>query len=313
MNGNGPTGTCAEAVADAAQPTTLYQIGWNNSSTPGVRKSIDGGKHWQYAVSGLTTHSGRALRLDPTQSGTLYAGTPNGVFRTADAAATWTFESATQAYGETRRLVASSVAGTPTLFAATARGIAYRSFAAGTWTLSAPPGGTPAVYDLVAAGAPATGATTLYAALDSGKVYKVSAATSGVTWSATALAANTLSVDPANPDHVIATVFPGSGLGGGDYSIIESTDGGATSHTLSSSGRVFYVAFDPRDASSKTVWTGSEGGVGLSTDGGKTFRTLPWNVKSRDGYTTNNSGIDVQRILTPFPGPPAFCTDQGLV
>jgi hypothetical protein len=308
-DGNGPSGTCAEAVADPAQPTTMYVGGQNNSATTGVRKSVDGGKHWTTVVNGLTDHSIRALRLDPAAATTLYAGTPSGVFKTADGAATWSFESSTLAYGEVRRLVATSIAGTATLVAATARGLAYRSFAGGDWSMSAAPAG--GVYDLAVASAPPSGSTSVFAALDNGKVYKVTLASSGVTWAATALVANTLTVDPSNPDHVLTTSFPGSG--GTDYSILESTDGGATSHSLNTSAAVFYVAFDPHDTSGMTVWTGAESGVRRSTDGGKTSKLVPWNVVSKDGYTANSTQIDVQRILADFPGTSAFCSDQGLV
>jgi hypothetical protein len=310
VNGNGPSGTCAEAIADPSQPATMYQGGQNNSATPGVRKSTDGGKHWDYAVNGLLDHSIRALRLDPAVPATVYAGTPSGVFRSTDGAATWTFEAATQSYGDVRRLVATTVAGTPTLLAATGTAIGYRAFANGAWARSAAPSG--GVYDLVIASAPSAGPTVAFAALDNGRIYKVSLASTGVTWTSTAMSGNTLTVDPSNPNHVVATVHPGSGPGG-DYTIIESTDGGTTVQSLDGSANVFYVAFDPRDATGMTLWTGSEGGVGRSTDGGKTFAGQPWNIKSKDGYNTNNAQIDVQRILVDFPGQPAFCSDQGLV
>jgi hypothetical protein len=289
---------------------TMYQGGQNNSATPGVQKSVDGGKHWAYAVNGLTDHSIRALRLDPLASSTIYAGTPSGVFRSADGAASWAFETATQAYGEVRRLIATSIEGKPMLLSATATGIGYRPLASGSWARSASPTG--GVYDMALASAPATGPTIVFAALDNGRIYKVSLTTAGVTWAATAMYGNTLTVDPSNANHIVATVHPGSGPGA-DYTVIESTDAGATVHALNASEDVFYVAFDPRDATGKTLWTGSETGVGHSTDGGKTFTAAPWNVKSKDGYNADRGQIDVQRLLVEFPGPPAFCADQGLV
>jgi hypothetical protein len=302
VSGNGPSGTCAEAVADPNQPLTLYVGGQNNSATTGVRKSIDGGKHWLAAVQGLTDRSIRALRLDPADPRVLYGGTPSGVFRSADAAASWAFESTTSGYGEVRRLVATTVSGAATLVAATARGIAYRSFSAGNWASSnAPSGG---VYDLVV-GSTSDTSTVLYAALDSGQVYKVTFTGGSAAWATTALSVNTLSVDPSNPEHIIGTAHPGSSTGS-DYSVVESTDGGATVHTLNTSARVFYVAFDTRDSSGKTVWTGAESGVGRSTDGGKTFRSVPWKIQSKDGYTADNSQIDVQRILAISRANPRF-------
>jgi hypothetical protein len=300
-------------VADPASPNTIYVGGQNNGAAPGVRKSVDGGKTWAYAVNGLTDRRIKALLMAPGNAQTIYAATPSGVFATTDGAATWTFDTATATYRDIRRFAVGMMNGAQTLFAATSAGIAYRPLAGGTWTLSKPPTGTAAVYDFELAVASPSSAI-IYTTQDApdSSVWQVTASGTGLTWQSTTMKGNTVSVDPTNAKHVISSLPPGSGLGT-DYSIIESLDSGATHQSLYSANAVFYVKFDPRDTTGKTIYTGENPGVSVSTDGGKTFNNLAWTIKSAVGYTTNRWHVDTQRIFVDFPGLPAFCSDQGLI
>jgi photosystem II stability/assembly factor-like uncharacterized protein len=55
----------------------------------GVFTTRDGGATWTGSRSGLAGLNRLALASDPARPGTLYAGTTNGVFRSADRGVTW--------------------------------------------------------------------------------------------------------------------------------------------------------------------------------------------------------------------------------
>jgi hypothetical protein len=81
--GIGPEGGIIVALAiDPATPTTLYAGSYGGR----VFKSIDGGKSWNAAATGLTRHTVTSLAIDPTTPTTLYAGTQGGgVFKRSTA------------------------------------------------------------------------------------------------------------------------------------------------------------------------------------------------------------------------------------
>src|SRR5262249_49471650 len=83
---NGPVTISALAI-DPKNPDTVYATGIYT----GVLKSTDAGAGWTTVYSEPTTPTGlTVLRIDPQNSGSMYAGTPFGVFKTTDAGANWT-------------------------------------------------------------------------------------------------------------------------------------------------------------------------------------------------------------------------------
>jgi len=77
-----------DLVIDPSHPTTLY------AAVPGLRrpvfKSTDGGATWTNSSTGLPRGAAiAALAIDPTAPATVYASTSQGLFVTADGAATW--------------------------------------------------------------------------------------------------------------------------------------------------------------------------------------------------------------------------------
>ena len=72
---------------DPVTPSIVYAA----ASNGGVFKSIDSGETWFAVQNGLSeTHGIAALAIDPSAPARIYAATRNGVFRSADAAASWT-------------------------------------------------------------------------------------------------------------------------------------------------------------------------------------------------------------------------------
>jgi photosystem II stability/assembly factor-like uncharacterized protein len=77
-------------VVDPANPATVFAAAWKlDQPGGGLWVSRDGGRSWS-AVEGLRGQSIRALEQAPSDPRILIAGTLEGVFRSADAGATWT-------------------------------------------------------------------------------------------------------------------------------------------------------------------------------------------------------------------------------
>jgi len=89
-------------VADPTSPATVYAGG----DYMGAFKSVDGGRHWQPARSGMEQgdrspgyfYTPFAMAIDPRNPLTLYAATEIGIFKSGDGAATW--QPANQGLGE---------------------------------------------------------------------------------------------------------------------------------------------------------------------------------------------------------------------
>jgi hypothetical protein len=77
---------------DPATPSIVYAAyGSGQAGKSGVLKSIDGGETWIAAQNGLPdTIFVNALAIDPSAPARIYAATDQGVYRSTDAAASWT-------------------------------------------------------------------------------------------------------------------------------------------------------------------------------------------------------------------------------
>ena len=77
---------------DPATPSIVYAAyASGQAGKSGVLKSIDGGETWIAAQNGLPdTIFVNALAIDPSARARIYAATQQGVFRSTDAAASWT-------------------------------------------------------------------------------------------------------------------------------------------------------------------------------------------------------------------------------
>jgi photosystem II stability/assembly factor-like uncharacterized protein len=79
-------------VLDPKNSNTIYGQGGSSISGEGrgVFKSTDGGKSWKLINSGLADPAMvRSLLVDPTDSSTLYIGTPHGVFKSTNGGEGW--------------------------------------------------------------------------------------------------------------------------------------------------------------------------------------------------------------------------------
>ena len=77
-------------IVDPDQPSTFYAPATGDVvGADGVYKSVDGGKTWRKASTGLTDSVVWGVVADPSAPSTLYAATPGGIIESSDGGATW--------------------------------------------------------------------------------------------------------------------------------------------------------------------------------------------------------------------------------
>jgi photosystem II stability/assembly factor-like uncharacterized protein len=77
-------------VVDSAHSSVIFAGGWNPNQRPGgLYVSRDGGKRWD-AVEALRGQSIFSLAQSPSQANIIFAGTLDGVYRSADGGLSWT-------------------------------------------------------------------------------------------------------------------------------------------------------------------------------------------------------------------------------
>jgi len=263
LSGTYGAGEIGAIAVNNSNPSVIYVgcAGWfGPASATGVYKTSNGGTNWTSSSSGLTDPAVAALWLDQANPNTLVAGTWNsGLFRTTDAGGTW--QAVSPGFGPTTVLLQIG----SKLYAGTSQGIAVSQDDGVSWTLEV---STPAwVQSLAASG------TYLYAGRGDGVVMAQSAP--GAAWlSSQALAFNgnnSISADPANPLHAIVVEQ-------GYYQnpdVWETQDGGNTWQSYDPmQWAIQYVAFDPSDATGKTVYAGADYQFTGSSDSGLTWTQL---------------------------------------
>ena len=118
-------------------------------------------------------------------------------------------------------------------------------------------------------------------------------------------------IDPNDKEHFIF-----SNSTPGDFKVVESTDGGKSTHPLEGTvagGRglvspwCFYVAIDRKG----WYYTGAEAGAYRTMDGGKNWAPYEVVMQSRAGFNDTRVPHDYQRLVMDFAGGVAFPSDQG--
>ena len=318
----GPTNVWALAV-DPTAPDRLYAgttgavYAGSYLPGPGVFKSTDRGASWDAVNTGLTSTNVRALAVDPTVPGTVYAGTDDGVFyggtdggvfKSTDAGRSW---GATGVLGGFNALAVDPMTPT-TLYAGCYSGCALVPWnrwgrpplygllkstdSGGTWV-----GVTSTSYEtlpdwggVAQLAIDPTTPDTLYVGRTGG-VFKTTDGAGTWSWSSVTdgstrvLDIIALAIDPTKPSTLyagtVATVCDGdcfnccsSGRGG----VFKSTDGGSTWNDsgLHDTTRVAALVIDP--ITSETVYAGTPEGTFESTDGGDTWAPFNAGLTSRD-------------------------------
>lgn len=218
----GDGGYCAISPAD---PNTMYE----EYVYLDMNKSTDGGAHWFPCSSGISTSDPvqfiAPFVMDPSNPSILYAGT-NRIYRTSDAANSWTAISSTVTAGKVMSIGVGPATG-GVVFSGGTRGEIYRTDspadASPSWVYAG--GGLP--NRSVTSIAVAPDEQTVYATLSgTGTAHVWKSTDRGSSWTALSQSNglpdepfNAIAIHPADPQ----TLYAGS-----DYGVYASFDGGAT-------------------------------------------------------------------------------------
>jgi len=261
---NPPRGKVYALAIDPANSATIY-VG----NDGGVSKSIDGGMSWTDVNSGLEYPYVTDLKIDPSSSGTLYAGVYGpGVFKSTNAATSWTRINSGLTAGQVNVLAIDP--STPAiLYAGTNGGGVFKSSNSGTtWTAINSGLLARQVYGLAF---DRSNAATVYAGTYGGGAFKSS--DGGTTWTAInsgligfSQYINSIVSDPNTP----STLYVGSLSG-----TYKSSNGGASWASISSgiSDSIAILAIDP--STPAALYAGTiGGGVYKSTNGGNSWNAI---------------------------------------
>lgn len=244
----------------------------------GVFRSVDAGRTWAFAGSGIIGRVVDALAVDPTNPSIAYAGSPLGtIYKTADGGASWTSVSSGLFPGNAPiRDIAIDPSSPSTLYAAThsaavfpSLGVQKSTNGGQTWTDAGANGlGTKNVY---AVAIDRNNPSVIYAGglFDNSDRPLFKSTNGGASWvpissGVPALSVDAIGVDPTNGN----TLFIGQATG-----LRKSTNGG-TSWGSGGSGLGFSIApqvivYEP--GSSTNIWVASLSDIYRSTDGGSTW------------------------------------------
>jgi photosystem II stability/assembly factor-like uncharacterized protein len=268
----------------------------------GVSKSVDGGRSWLPASNGLPPAPSAladasfvdALVIDPTSPGTIYAGTQDGIWKSANGAGSWSISNNGLA---ALRVFAVAVdpSAPSTVYAGTDLGLFRSVDGAASWSrIASGPGETPVYALLALPGPPAT----LFAGYDGGASMSTDG---GSTWTAVPVGlATTLAfaAAPGAPSTLYAGGFSGSGQTQG--AVAQSTDGGSTWTSFGVSPvalpTVNALAVDP--TSSTTVYAGTDAGG---------YKTIFDSVGNKLRWFTNTA-LAARRVLAVLIDPVSATT-----
>ena len=283
-----PGGSVYCVVPDPVHPARLYAC-----TLHGVYRSEDTGASWQFSWGGLPDVRVQTIAVDPTGSGTLYAGTvtPDGVpsvgiFKSTDGAVSWAPVNdglVDPIYGF-EPIDVESLAIDPhdpsRILAGTRLSEVFQSVDAGATWQARTSGGYDVQLETSAIQFDPSGSGKVYAASTVGFLLSND---NGATWGqfgdgSTSL--YSLAVDPTNPK----TLYAGSVAGGG---LFKSIDGGNHWGTINNglpvSGgslpQIVTLVVDPAHAT--TIYAGSYGnGVFQTTSSGATWAAASGGLRS---------------------------------
>jgi photosystem II stability/assembly factor-like uncharacterized protein len=268
-----PTLSIGDIAIDPLSPNTIYiatgdAFGygnpfWGGTYSIGVWKSTNGGLIW--SPTGLTMQVGqtrtiRRLAIHPTNPKILMAATSAGLFRTADAGASWV-----SIWNNSTFDVEFSGKDGNTVYATTNQVQKSTDGGATFAPLTATCGGTR--YNVEVA---ASNPNTLYTLCTNGTVQKSTDA--GATWSTTAASGvtlygyydNILAVSPVDANVVLVAGF----------NMKKTTNGGTSWSSVPTAGHVDNHTLEFAPGSSTTFYSGNDGGLFRTSDGGTTWTGL---------------------------------------
>jgi photosystem II stability/assembly factor-like uncharacterized protein len=268
-----PTLSVGDVAIDPANTKTMYVATsdpfgygtpfWGGTYSVGVRKSTDGGATWSNTGLTWTVNLNRTIRrlvIHPSNGKILLAATSDGVYRTADAGATWTKVVPASAYDAEFQQDNGNIAYVTTTSV-------LKSTNAGVSFVATPATCAGARYSIEIA---RSNPKTLYTLCTNGTVQK--SIDSGATWNTTTAPGVTLygyyddvlTVSPVNEKVAYVAGF----------NMKKTTDGGATWSAVPVAGHVdnHCIRFFP--GSNTNILAGNDGGLFKTTNSGATWTSL---------------------------------------
>ncbi len=302
-----PSLSIADIAVDPQHPDTIYaatgdgygyedgsaNIFWGGLYSAGVMKSTDGGNTWDTTgLSYLQLNKDiiQRLLICPTNPSVLLAATRNGIFRTTDGGATWAFVEGGHVYSMQFRPFSPD-----TVYAINDYDLRVSYDTGATWhTLK--PGMNPLPNRATIAVSPA--APNDIWVLDAQNQLHHSH-TAGQSFTTTTSPNDTasfygyydrvLTASPADSNNVVAC-----GL-----IIANSTDAGMTWNRLDIDGEVHVdnhaLTFNPANA--RTIYSGNDGGICVTHDGGRSWKNLANGLMISQIYRMSSSQQSPYRMI----------------
>lgn len=260
---------------------------WGGTYSVGVMKSTDGGTTWSVTGLNWTVGQNRTIRrlvIDPTDPKILLAATSSGLYRTADAGATWTQIWATSTFDAEFQQNNGNIA-----YATTTQ--VHKSTNAGaTWSnLTATCAGSR--YNIEIA---KSNPKTLYTLCTNGTVQK--SIDAGATWSTVTAPGvtlygyydNVLAVSPIDEKIVYVAGF----------NIKKTVDGGTSWSAVPTAGHVDNHCIEFLPGSSATILCGNDGGLFRTNNSGSTWASLNKGLAITQFYRTGISKTNPSILIS---------------
>ena len=281
--GDLPPGEVSAIAIDPHSPTTIYL-----GMVSGLYKSIDAGAHWTTVINGappqaqndsLGQTNPTTILIDPSNSQTIYFGSPYGAYKSTDGGATWA-PANTGAYQSLARPLsppyvrnlAIDPTNPATLYMASDAGLFKSTNGASTWMPTGLMAAAGQAFFMSRIVIDPSSPQTLYAGTMQQGVEK--STDGGVSWTTSNTGftyipnITNLTIDPQNPQVLYAatTIYDPP---------YRTTDGGAhwTAGVWPTSQFVESFLVDPLVHT--TVWAGTAAGVLVSHDSGATWNFPP--------------------------------------
>lgn len=266
-----PDGQIPPLAVDLQNSSTVY-AGSNGS---GMYKSTDGGKTWIQSSRGLSAVGVYGLTVDHSNPGTVYAGTDQGIFKSADSGGTWS-----RKLPDPTSSVVIDPSNPATIYATLAIGYVLKSTDGGeTWR------NLLGIGDVAALAVDSSNPKTLYAGISNSPYGPGSTITGvyrtddgGETWRPANSGLPTgrytfgfVALEPKNSATVYAATLYGSVTPYG--SVYRSTDGGGSWKQINTERTITAIALDNQN--SGTIYAVTAGNGLLKTvNGGDTWVQL---------------------------------------
>jgi PKD repeat protein len=299
-------------MADYDNPDVIY-IGTGDrdagdSRGMGVFKSVDGGQTFQPFNSGMEDAVVGRLLIRPDDAAVLFAATDKGIFKSTDAAVSWSLVKT----GNFKEIVFKP--GDPDVMYASASGKFYRSDDGGeSWAFKVEPGNhqraviavtsaDPEVVYFVTSDNSSYGGT--YRSDDSGETWMLMSDTPNIlSWGCDGGSGGQgwydldVAADPENA----AVIYVGG------VNVFKSEDGGVTwkinSHWVGNCGvpavhaDCHVLEFNPLN---NRLYAGNDGGLYYTTDGGMTWPEISGGLSIGQVYRIGQSALDKDRVINGY-------------